>query len=634
MPFENSPPPATASASAFEVAAPAVVTADNWSGAVGSRSLYADLFDKDEAAARIAASGTIYDEALQSTGGLHSDSLLVGDDETDDDDDDDVEVEAGSAPPQQQQQPPQQLQQQQQQPRLAKKVPRSKPEGRVRRASLYGELFGYQEGDDDSGGGSNVTVAPSTATIADASDDDEQEAEEDSDDDDDGDDGDDGEEDAMPTLSELAAGGGGGVDVDASTSPKPRRMSVVAPLLGQSGTSPVPAEPGFGDISDLLDSDDDDDDSEVISDDDDDADDDDDISIAVIAGVISDTAAAAVGGGNVEEARPSALILEGHGGIIQIEAAVAAAAAAGGTPHSAPPSGQPQQQQAFPRIGSVSPTPQDSNASSVAMIGVGMGSDPHSADAWAALLGPASSSTAAVGAGNADPSNAAASGRGTTSQQGKQGQFEEEEPPMTMRSLQALGALSGPAAAAAAAGAFSPTSSSEEGDDEENEEENDKEAAGPGGQAVSSMFLADEHQQQRQQKGQGQQQGQFDRLAEQFTEQVHDIEDELTGLLGTTSEDDESTSDDDDDNDEVDHDVRVRGVESLTPVVAPVAVSAAGSPDAWSSLLGPTATTEGGGGGGGGQEEEQQPMTMRSLQALHDLSGTSGGFSPTGASAE
>jgi hypothetical protein len=201
---------------------------------------------------------------------------------------------------------------------------------------------------------------------------------------------------------------------------------------------------------------------------------------------------------------------------------------------------------------------------------------------------------------------------------------------MTMRSLQALGALSGPAAAAAAAAAFSPTSSSEEGDHEENEEEKDKEAAGPGAQAVSSMFLADEHhqqQQQQQQKGQ-QQKGQFDRLAEQFTEQVHDIEDELTGLLGTTSEDDESTSDDDDDNDDADDDVRVRGVESLTPVVAPVAVSAAGSPDAWSSLLEPTATT------GGGQAEEQQPMTTRSLQALHDLSGTSGGFSPTGASAE
>eukprot|EP01046_Picozoa_sp_COSAG06_P096178 COSAG06_NODE_42280_length_383_cov_0.876761_1_plen_63_part_01 len=63
----------------------------------------------------------------------------------------------------------------------------------------------------------------------------------------------------------------------------------------------------------------------------------------------------------MEEARPSALILEGHGGIIQIEAAVAAAAAAAGTPHSAPPSGQPQQQQAFPRIGSVSPTPQNSS---------------------------------------------------------------------------------------------------------------------------------------------------------------------------------------------------------------------------------------------------------------------------------
>ena len=65
MPFENSPPSATATTSAFEAASPAVATADNWSGAVGGRSLYADLFDKDEAAARIAASGTIYDEALQ-----------------------------------------------------------------------------------------------------------------------------------------------------------------------------------------------------------------------------------------------------------------------------------------------------------------------------------------------------------------------------------------------------------------------------------------------------------------------------------------------------------------------------------------------------------------------------------------
>ena len=77
-----------------------------------------------------ATTGTIYDEALHETlnGGMHSSSMLLESDSEDENDDDTDEQDGLDAS----------------NPRASVlgQMPHSEPAGRIRRPSLYGELFG------------------------------------------------------------------------------------------------------------------------------------------------------------------------------------------------------------------------------------------------------------------------------------------------------------------------------------------------------------------------------------------------------------------------------------------------------------------------------------------------------------
>ena len=63
----------------------------------------------------------------------------------------------------------------------------------------------------------------------------------------------------------------------------------------------------------------------------------------------------------------------------------------------------------------------------------------------------------------------------------------------------------------------------------------------------------------------------------------------------------------------------VAGPSAAVPLGAPAATSVADDDDEWGSLLGVDI-------GGGSGEVDSGPMTARTVQALHDLSGGSGGF--------